>query len=49
MYSATHSLTSALDVGGWSMHAPTALPPAEGPGAPCAGGWVGHRARLVGC
>ena len=43
-YSSTLSLTSALAGGGWSRHAPAALPPGKRPGTHCIGGWVGPRA-----
>ena len=48
MYNSTLPSTSALD-GGGQRHAPAALPPREGPGTHCTGGWVGPTAGLDGC
>jgi hypothetical protein len=46
-YSSTHSLTSALDVGEWSVSRPGRFPPKEKvPGTHWIGGWVGPRAIL---
>jgi hypothetical protein len=39
-------LTSALDGGEWSVHAPTALPPVNGPGTHWIGGWEGPKGSL---
>ena len=49
MYSATLSLTSALDGVGGQPQAPTALPPGKRPGIHCIGGSVGPRAGRDGC
>jgi hypothetical protein len=46
-YSSTHSFTSALDGGDWSVSRPGRLTPREKvPGAHWIGGWVGPRAVL---
>ena len=46
-YNSTLSLTSALDVSGWSTPRPSRFtPPRKRPGAHCTGGWVGSRAGL---
>jgi hypothetical protein len=43
-----HSLTSALDGGGWSASRPSSFTPRErAPGTRWIGGRVGHRAVLV--
>jgi len=47
-YSCTLSLTSALDWGGWSLHALVALPPGHTTGIYCTGGGVGHESGLGG-
>jgi hypothetical protein len=45
VYSSTHSLTSALDGGGWSASRPGRFTPRErAPGTQWIGGWVGPRA-----
>jgi hypothetical protein len=47
MYSSTHSLTSALDVGERSASRPGRFTPRErAPGTHWIGGWVGSRAVL---
>jgi hypothetical protein len=44
-YSSTHSLTSALDGGEWSVSRPSRFIPREiAPGTHWRGGWVGLRA-----
>jgi hypothetical protein len=46
-YSSVHSLTSALDEGGWSVSRPGRFALREGaPGTHWIGGWVGLRAGL---
>ena len=40
-YSSTLSLTSTLDGVAGQRHSSAALPPREGPGTHCIGGWVG--------
>jgi hypothetical protein len=49
-YSSTLSLTSALDLGGWSKPRPGRfIPRGKRPGTYCTGGWVCPRAGLEGC
>ena len=48
-YSSTLSLTSALDMGGWSTPRPGRFTAGKGPGTNCTGGWVGPRAGMDGC
>jgi hypothetical protein len=45
----TLSLTSAVDAGGWSTHAPAALPPGKLRVTQCTGVWLGPSAGLDGC
>jgi hypothetical protein len=46
-YGSTHSLTSALDGGEWSVSRPGRFTPRErAPGTHYMGGWVGPRAVL---
>jgi hypothetical protein len=47
--SAILSLTSVLEIGGWSMANPGCLIPGKRPDTHCIGGWVGPRAGLDGC
>ena len=47
--SAILSLTSVLEIGGWSMANPGCLIPGKRPDTHCIGGWVGPRAGLYGC
>jgi hypothetical protein len=48
-YSSTHSLTSALDEGGWSMPRPGRFTPRKKPGTLCRRVWVDPRTGLDGC
>jgi hypothetical protein len=48
-YSSTLSLTSALDVDGWSTTRPGRFTPRERPGTICTGRWVVSSACLDGC